>query len=101
MEKQNYYRTITVKASSAESMKNIIQVNHWWKHDFSGSAEKLMTNLMCRLENLMVRVLLLILLSANLCQTKKLYGKLLIVICLGSKAKRNEILPKLFLKFHQ
>ena len=41
MENQNYHRTITVNASPSESMKKISQVNHWWKHDFSGSAEKL------------------------------------------------------------
>jgi uncharacterized protein YndB with AHSA1/START domain len=41
MEKKNYHRTITVNASSDEAMRKINQVNHWWKHDFSGSAEKL------------------------------------------------------------
>src|SRR5437763_864040 len=41
MEKKNYHRTITVNASSEEAMKKISQVNNWWKHDFSGSAEKL------------------------------------------------------------
>jgi hypothetical protein len=41
MQKQNYHRTITVTASSAEAMKKISQVNNWWKHDFSGNAEKL------------------------------------------------------------
>jgi hypothetical protein len=41
MEKKNYHRTITVNASPEEAMKKISQVNHWWKHDFSGSAEKL------------------------------------------------------------
>jgi Activator of Hsp90 ATPase homolog 1-like protein len=41
MENKNYHRTITVNASSEEAMKKISQVNHWWKHDFSGSAEKL------------------------------------------------------------
>ena len=41
VEKKNYHRTITVNASPAEAMKKISQVNNWWKHDFSGSAEKL------------------------------------------------------------
>jgi Activator of Hsp90 ATPase homolog 1-like protein len=41
MEKKNYHRTITVNASSAEAMKKISQINHWWKTDFSGNAEKL------------------------------------------------------------
>jgi hypothetical protein len=41
MERKNYHRTITVSASSAEAMKKISQVHNWWKHDFSGNAEKL------------------------------------------------------------
>jgi hypothetical protein len=41
MEKENYHRTITVNASQSEAIKKISQVNHWWKHDFSGNAEKL------------------------------------------------------------
>jgi len=41
VEKKDYHRTIMVTASPAEAMKKISQVNHWWKHDFSGSAEKL------------------------------------------------------------
>ncbi|MFT3909085.1 MAG: SRPBCC family protein [Ferruginibacter sp.] len=40
MENKNYHRTITVNVSAAEAMKKISQVNGWWKHDFSGSAEK-------------------------------------------------------------
>jgi hypothetical protein len=40
MEKKHYHRTITVNASAAEAIKKIGQVNHWWKHDFTGSAEK-------------------------------------------------------------
>lgn len=38
---KNYHRTITVDATSAEAMKKISQINNWWKHDFTGSAEKL------------------------------------------------------------
>ena len=41
MEKQHYYRTITVNKTPAEAMAKISQVNHWWKHDFSGHAEKI------------------------------------------------------------
>ena len=41
MEKKNYHRTITVKASAEEAMKKISQVNLWWAKDFSGKAEKL------------------------------------------------------------
>ena len=41
MENKNYHRTITVNASAAEAMGKINQINQWWKHDFSGSAEKL------------------------------------------------------------
>ena len=41
MEKKNYHRTITVNASPEEAMKKISQINHWWKHNFTGSAEKL------------------------------------------------------------
>ena len=41
MEKKNYHRTIIISASSEEAMKKISQVNNWWKHDFTGSAEKL------------------------------------------------------------
>jgi len=41
LENKNYHRTITVNATAEEAMKKISQVNHWWKHDFSGSAEKL------------------------------------------------------------
>ncbi len=38
---KNYHRTITVSSSTAEAMDKISQINYWWKHDFSGSAEKL------------------------------------------------------------
>ena len=82
-------------------MKKISQVNLWWKKDFSGSAEKLNDKFTVPFGEPNGENLLLILLSANLCQTKKLYGKLLIVICLGSKTKRNGIIPKLFLKFSE
>ena len=41
MEKKNYHRTITINASPGEAMKKISQVNNWWKHDFTGRAEKL------------------------------------------------------------
>lgn len=41
MEDKNYHRTIIVNATSEEAMKKICQVNKWWKHDFSGSAEKI------------------------------------------------------------
>jgi hypothetical protein len=41
MENKDYHRTIMVNASPAEAMKKISKVNEWWKHDFSGSAEKL------------------------------------------------------------
>jgi hypothetical protein len=40
-ENKNYHRTITVNATSEEAMRKISQVNHWWKTDFYGSAEKL------------------------------------------------------------
>jgi len=40
-EKKNYHRTIMVSASPEEAMKKISEINDWWKHDFSGSAEKL------------------------------------------------------------
>lgn len=40
MEQKNYHRTITVNKSPAEVMAKISQVDHWWKHDFSGQAEK-------------------------------------------------------------
>jgi hypothetical protein len=40
-EKKDFHRTITVNTSAEEAMKKISQVNHWWKKDFSGSAEKL------------------------------------------------------------
>jgi len=36
----NYHRTILVNASPAEAMKKISQINHWWKHDFIGNAER-------------------------------------------------------------
>lgn len=41
MEKRDYHRTITVNTSAEAAMKKISQLNHWWKRDFSGSAEKL------------------------------------------------------------
>ena len=41
LENKNYHRTINVNASKEETFKKISQINHWWKHDFSGSAEKL------------------------------------------------------------
>jgi hypothetical protein len=40
-DRKNYHRTILVNVTPAEAMKKISQVNHWWKKDFSGSAEKL------------------------------------------------------------
>lgn len=41
MKNKNYHKAITVNASAEEAMKNISQVNLWWKKDFKGSAEKL------------------------------------------------------------
>ena len=41
IENRNYHRTIMVNASAEEAMKKISQVDHWWKKDFSGNAEKL------------------------------------------------------------
>ena len=39
--KDNSYRaSITVNTSADETMRRISQVNHWWKKDFSGKAEK-------------------------------------------------------------
>src|SRR5665213_1240401 len=40
-EKKDFHRKIMVSASPEEAMKKISQVDLWWKHDFSGSAEKL------------------------------------------------------------
>ena len=92
MTSKNYHRTITVNASVEEAMKKISQVNLWWKKDFSGSAEKLNDKFTVPFGE----PPLLVLLSANLCQTKKWFGKLLIVICPGFKIKKNGIIPKLF-----
>jgi hypothetical protein len=41
MEKQNYHRTITVKASPEEAMKKINQVNLWWAKKVKGKTDKL------------------------------------------------------------
>lgn len=41
MKDKNYHRTIMVSVRVDKAMKKISEVNHWWKKDFSGSAEKL------------------------------------------------------------
>ncbi|PWT96763.1 MAG: SRPBCC domain-containing protein [Bacteroidetes bacterium] len=41
MESSNYHKTIEVIGNSRDAMKKISQINHWWKNDFSGRAEKL------------------------------------------------------------
>lgn len=41
MKDKNYHRAIMVSARADKAMKKISEVNHWWKRDFSGSAEKL------------------------------------------------------------
>lgn len=41
IENKSYHRTITVNAPAEETIKRISQINHWWKKDFSGKAEKL------------------------------------------------------------
>ena len=41
MEKNNFHRTITLRASAEEVMEKIGQVNRWWAKNFTGKAEKL------------------------------------------------------------
>jgi len=41
MEKKDFHRAITVKASAEEALRKIGQVNGWWAKNFVGSADRL------------------------------------------------------------
>jgi len=41
MKKKDFHLTVAVKATAAEAMKKINQVNGWWAKKFKGKAEKL------------------------------------------------------------